>query len=116
MLLIFCTAEMSSLLPYAQYYLNYDYIAEVLCINKEKPMTLCYGKCYLNEQLEKANAADETTPPAQEIKWEKQPLVFSDTEPYHLQLGLQHQGANSVEQKLPLKNRYSKPPTPPPQC
>ena len=35
------------------YKINQDFIAEVLCINKEKSMTLCKGKCYLVDQLQK---------------------------------------------------------------
>ena len=30
---------------------NRDYIAEVLCVNKEKPMTMCHGKCFLDRNL-----------------------------------------------------------------
>ena len=116
MLIIFCAAEMSSLMPYAQYYLNYDYIADVLCINKEEPMTMCYGKCYLNEQLEKSSATDETTPPLMEIKWEKQPLVFSDFLQYPLDADFHNLKTLSFEQSFPVKNHASKPPTPPPEC
>jgi hypothetical protein len=38
---------------------NRDYIAEVLCINKEKPMTMCYGQCFLDRNLKLAD--DETS-------------------------------------------------------
>lgn len=30
---------------------NRDYIATVLCINKEKPITMCYGQCFLDRNL-----------------------------------------------------------------
>lgn len=40
----------------AWYELNKDYVAEVLCINKDKPELECNGKCYLNKQLKKADA------------------------------------------------------------
>ncbi len=30
---------------------NRDYIAEVLCINKEKKITVCYGQCFLDRNL-----------------------------------------------------------------
>jgi hypothetical protein len=47
------------------FHLNREYIAEVLCINKEKPITMCYGQCFLNRSLDPANdtAADEGTMP-----------------------------------------------------
>jgi hypothetical protein len=35
--------------------LNKSYIAEVLCINKEKPITMCYGQCFLNKNLDLAD-------------------------------------------------------------
>jgi hypothetical protein len=38
---------------------NRKYIAEVLCINKKNPMTLCNGQCFLDRNLA---LADEETP------------------------------------------------------
>jgi hypothetical protein len=48
------------------FHLNNDYIAEVLCINKEKPITMCHGKCFLNKNLDVADDAgtDKGTLPA----------------------------------------------------
>ena len=43
--------------------INRDFIAAVLCINKEKPMTMCNGKCYLSEQLKKAEEQEEQQAP-----------------------------------------------------
>jgi hypothetical protein len=41
---------------------NRDYIAEVLCINKERKITVCYGQCFLDRNLSIAdNASDEPT-------------------------------------------------------
>ena len=37
--------------------LNRDYIAEVLCINKEEPLTICHGQCFLNKNLKVAESA-----------------------------------------------------------
>jgi hypothetical protein len=42
--------------------INQDFIAEVLCINREKPMSTCNGKCYLSEQLKKAEEQEEKAP------------------------------------------------------
>lgn len=33
--------------------INQDYIAEVLCINKDKPEMKCNGKCHLTKELKK---------------------------------------------------------------
>lgn len=39
--------------PYVEYIINQDYIAEFLCINKDKPKLECNGKCQLVKELEK---------------------------------------------------------------
>jgi hypothetical protein len=47
--------------------LNREYVAEVLCINKEKPITMCYGKCFLENNLKLVDerATDDVpVPPA----------------------------------------------------
>jgi hypothetical protein len=43
--------------------INQDFIAEVLCINREKPMSTCNGKCYLFEKLKKAEEQEEKQAP-----------------------------------------------------
>ena len=43
--------------------INQDFIAEVLCINKKKPASTCNGKCYLSEQLKKAEQQEEKRAP-----------------------------------------------------
>ncbi len=42
-------------LPVLQYAINYDYIATVLCVNKDKPAMACNGKCHLMKELAKAS-------------------------------------------------------------
>ena len=47
--------------------LNRDYIAEVLCINKDKPAKMCHGQCFLTKSLDLAidePSNESTTPPA----------------------------------------------------
>lgn len=41
------------------YEVNKELITELFCINKEKPMTMCYGKCYLKDKLEDAKQDSE---------------------------------------------------------
>jgi len=43
------------LLPIIEYHANYDYIANVLCENRDRPYLDCNGKCYLEKQLKKIN-------------------------------------------------------------
>lgn len=44
--------------PFVEYVINYDYIAKVLCINKDKPEMSCNGKCQLMKKLEQQQEDD----------------------------------------------------------
>lgn len=39
---------------YLDFNLRRDYIADFLCINKDEPIIVCNGQCYLDNQLKKA--------------------------------------------------------------
>ena len=54
MLLAFLLPLLNKVCIVIDFKLNQDFIAKVLCINKDKPMTKCNGKCYLSKQLKKA--------------------------------------------------------------
>ena len=41
---------------------NQDFIAKVLCINKDKPEMKCNGKCHLAKELNKTESKDENLP------------------------------------------------------
>ena len=45
-----------------------DFIAEVLCINKEKPITVCHGQCYLSDQLQQAEEQQAESTPTRSIE------------------------------------------------
>lgn len=44
--------------PFVEYAINYDYIAKVLCINKDKPELSCKGKCQLMKKLKQQQEED----------------------------------------------------------
>ncbi|MFP9098798.1 hypothetical protein ACLI09_07080 [Flavobacterium sp. RHBU_24] len=44
--------------PVAEYIINYDYIANVLCVNKAKPQMHCNGKCHLMKELAKTSGQE----------------------------------------------------------
>ena len=52
---LFVVTFFKPVMPYIEYVLRYDYISQVLCINKEKPQTTCQGKCYLIKQISKSS-------------------------------------------------------------
>tara|TARA_B100000678_G_scaffold92423_1_gene77164 strand:- start:41816 stop:42130 length:315 start_codon:yes stop_codon:yes gene_type:complete len=62
-----------------EYLANYDYIAKVLCINKDQPELHCNGKCYLMKQLAKG-VAQKSNPQKTEshLKIEIPVLYFAE--------------------------------------
>ena len=61
---------------YAYFQLNKDYISSVLCINKDKPVLQCNGKCFLSKKL-KAEEEKEKKAPV-EVKSIADVLYFSE--------------------------------------
>ena len=61
-LALYVLALARPLAPYIEYGINKDFIATVLCINKDKPELKCDGKCYLAKQVKKASESDEQIP------------------------------------------------------
>lgn len=53
--LLYLLAMVRPIVPIIEYYANYDYIATVLCENRDKPYLECNGKCYLESQIKKNN-------------------------------------------------------------
>lgn len=63
--------------PIAEYVMNYDYIVNVLCENKDKPQLKCDGKCYLSKQLAKEAEQSKSNPFGEDqAKTEIQHVVF----------------------------------------
>lgn len=58
--------------------INQDYIAKVLCINKEEPSSGCNGKCHLKEQLKKTEDKDDSDAP-KNIKQQQEINFFLPT-------------------------------------
>lgn len=53
--LLYLLAMIRPIIPVIEYHANYDYIATVLCENRDRPYLECNGKCYLEKQLDKVN-------------------------------------------------------------
>lgn len=53
---LYLLAMARPIVPLVEYLVNQDYIAEFLCINKDRPQLNCDGKCYLAKKL---NEQDE---------------------------------------------------------
>jgi len=48
--------------PYLEYMVSYDYIVNVLCINKDKPELACNGSCHLTAELKNAMEEEQQQP------------------------------------------------------
>ena len=70
---LYMVAMLRPIQPYLGYVLNQDYIAEFLCINKDKPELACHGKCHLVKQIEKQQENDSKT---LRISLENYPIGF----------------------------------------
>ncbi len=62
--------------PVAEYVINYDYISNILCENKDKPNLNCNGKCYLVKQLSKENSNSNDNPFNEQLKAEILNIIF----------------------------------------
>ena len=61
LIVCFFGSQISKLSIYVNFKLNQDFIAEVLCINKDKPVSNCNGNCYLSKQLKVQEEKEEKT-------------------------------------------------------
>ncbi|MCS4303062.1 hypothetical protein [Chryseobacterium sp. BIGb0232] len=50
---IIFTVAIRPVLPLVNYAVNYDYIVQNLCENREIPQSTCKGKCYVEKELAK---------------------------------------------------------------
>ncbi|HEV9038211.1 MAG TPA: hypothetical protein VGQ51_16365 [Puia sp.] len=56
----------------AEFRINRDYIAQNLCVNRNKPSCCCKGKCYLNKKLAEDQSQQQT--PGKDARHEEIPL------------------------------------------
>lgn len=63
-----------------EYFINQDYIAAVLCENKDEPEMECNGKCYLKKELKKdeERKGDEKTTKVEVLLFCEVKLAESD--------------------------------------
>lgn len=66
LLVLLQTVHMGSVI--LGYELNKDFIANTLCINRDKPEMLCNGKCYLMQELEKSTDSESAPANIQDIQ------------------------------------------------
>ena len=52
---LYILALIQPAIPIIEYFVNYDYIVNELCENRDKPILTCNGKCYLEDQVKENN-------------------------------------------------------------
>lgn len=75
-LLVAVTMLLKPLWPVADYVMNYDYIVNVLCENRDRPELQCDGKCYLAQQLAKEAENQKNPFGEKQSRTEIQQFVF----------------------------------------
>ena len=74
---LFLSSLIRPILPVYEYLLNYNYIANVLCVNKDKPEMHCNGKCYLMKKLSKsANPLNSPKNESSTFRYKPFPVYF----------------------------------------
>ncbi len=63
--------------------INQDFISEAWCINKEEPMTMCYGKCFLANKLKMAEEQEQKDLP-NSVNQKLEILICRFTESIHV--------------------------------
>ena len=60
------------------YQLNKDYIAENYCVNKDRPITMCYGSCFLDKGLAIADQTPSSDNSVSTLKFELQEFLVDE--------------------------------------
>ena len=115
-LIVFCFIEIRPLLPYLDYFVNYEYISEVLCINKEKPMSTCNGKCYLSQQLKEAQQTEKQDKKTPTVEQERIPMIVYNSELPKFLIIVSEAKKYFQFYRFLIKDLSISPPTPPPKC
>lgn len=83
--LLYVLAMVRPIMPIIEYHANYDYIANVLCENRDKPYLECNGKCYLEKQLKKiTNDSHDHKSTIPQINFDDYPVSPLDQYTYQL--------------------------------
>ncbi len=60
LIFIYVLIIISPAIPLADYIINYKYISQELCENKDKPLMHCNGKCHLKKEIKKVLGDEKT--------------------------------------------------------
>lgn len=98
---LYVLAMLRPVFPLFEYIVDQDYIAEFLCINKDKVEMQCNGKCYLMQRLNEQNEEKKQNLP--KIAMEEYPIGFINV----LAIPKQKTGITRSTSVLHYSNNYS---------
>lgn len=114
LVILFCYSGIRPTFPFLKYLLNFEYIAEVLCINKQKEVLQCNGSCQLTKEI--LENEPERTSEYPQPSFEKFPNLFLEKGLTYSTYAHHFPTQNIFYSFLvPYKNNLKKPPYPPPQ-
>ncbi len=73
--MLYVVAMLQPIMPLIEYQTNKEYIASVLCENRNKPKMACNGKCYLNKKIEASKNHDSHDHSLPQIDLSKYPVA-----------------------------------------
>ena len=73
--MLYLVAMMQPIMPLIEYNYNKEYIASVICENRNKPELACNGKCYLNKKIEQSKNHDSHDHSLPQIDLSKYPVA-----------------------------------------
>jgi hypothetical protein len=98
--IIALTLLLKPVLPVVGYILNYDYIVNELCENRDNRALKCNGKCQLKKELAKASADTESNTRDRKLKVAEQEILYlSAIEDFLF--------ANKIAAALKIKDSYT---------
>lgn len=87
---------------------NRDYIAKILCINKDEPETSCKGQCYLKRNLKLADKTQDSVPqPSSEKNKTEIPLFLISENLFRPERGTLSSLSNFPPVKIQLSSYQS---------
>jgi hypothetical protein len=63
--------------PILDYIINYSFIVAEMCIQKDDPDSMCYGKCYLSNELKKQMTREKNQKEIVNIEFINIPHVYA---------------------------------------
>lgn len=88
---LFISVGCRDLMTILYFYTNQSYIAQNICINKDKPEKMCKGKCFLAKQFEEErNEKSEDAPSPRLFDHFQLKVITTDDRPNDLDPPLQH--------------------------